>query len=196
MERQHWLLLQRSSIAVDLHSARTRSFSLTNESKVSLVSSWTSLAVARAARAARPKAYFIVDDKKEPAFLVWVRSSLCDWRWQEDGLLARYLCGGGGRVVVVLWRWSGVKGQVVYSAVSASGGPDKACAQGPRTLGVDSWQARASEQSTKLPLSQISLLISPSRTVLEHHLNPIRRASALSATAIRGSRSARVRICR
>ena len=69
MESQHCLMLQRALIAVDLHSARTRSFSLTNESKVSLVRSWTSLAVARAARAARPKAYFIVvNDKKEPAF--------------------------------------------------------------------------------------------------------------------------------
>lgn len=68
MGGQHCLVLQRALIAVDLHSARTRSFSLTNESKVSLVRSWTSLAVARAARAARPKAYFIVNDKKEPAF--------------------------------------------------------------------------------------------------------------------------------
>ena len=42
--------------------------------------SWTSLAVARAARAARPKAYFIVNDKKGACLfgeilLLWVWSS-------------------------------------------------------------------------------------------------------------------------
>lgn len=44
----------------NLHSARTRPLSLTKGSKVSLVSSWTSLALARAARAARPNEYLIV----------------------------------------------------------------------------------------------------------------------------------------
>lgn len=44
----------------DLHSASTRPCSLTNGSKVSLVSSCTSLAVARAASAARPKEYLMI----------------------------------------------------------------------------------------------------------------------------------------
>ena len=112
MESQHFLLLRRSLIDVDLHSARTRSFSLTNESKVSLVRSWTSLAVARAARAARPKAYFIVKDKRSLPFL---------------GGVPRYVDGGSSKKRAFSqdiyveeeegrwWWWSGVKGQVVDS---------------------------------------------------------------------------------